>query len=103
MNKFYRISFATKVLLLLHYLTASINCYKILGVFPCPSRSHYAVGHALMKGLADDGHEVTMVSPFSQNQPIKNYTEVLLEHSWAGYKRGIHSFVRSVEVNSSIH
>lgn len=35
-----------------------------------------------MKGLAEDGHEVTVVSPFKQKQPIKNYNEVFLEHSW---------------------
>ncbi|KAJ6649556.1 UDP-glucosyltransferase 2 [Pseudolycoriella hygida] len=73
--------------LVIFYLISLINCFKILGVFPCPSRSHYSVGHALMKGLADDGHEVTMVSPFSQTKSIENYTEILLEHSWAGYKR----------------
>ncbi len=64
-----------------------------MGVFPCPSRSHYAVGHALMKGLAADGHEITIVSPFSQKKPIENYTEILLEHSWAGYKRGKHFLI----------
>lgn len=35
-----------------------------------------------MKGLADEGNEVTVISPFKQNKPIKNYKEVFLEHSW---------------------
>ncbi|XP_037024092.1 UDP-glucosyltransferase 2-like [Bradysia coprophila] len=44
-----------------------------------------------MNGLADDGHEVTFVSPFPLNKPIKNCTEILLEHSWAGYKREVNN------------
>lgn len=35
-----------------------------------------------MKGLAEEGHEVTVISPFKQNKPIDNYKEVFLEHSW---------------------
>lgn len=76
------------LVLLLLFVAACVNGYKILGVFPCSSRSHYYLGHALMKGLAEDGHEVTIVSPFTQTKPIKNYTEVLLEHSWTEYKKG---------------
>lgn len=35
-----------------------------------------------MKGLAKEGHQVTVVSPFKQQTPIKNYNEVFLENSW---------------------
>lgn len=56
-----------------------VNALKILGVFPMISRSHYIVGHALMKGLADAGHEVTIICPFRQKNPIKNYKEIFLE------------------------
>lgn len=35
-----------------------------------------------MKGLAEEGHEVTVISPFKQNKPIENYKEVFLEISW---------------------
>ncbi|XP_055904143.1 UDP-glycosyltransferase UGT5-like [Eupeodes corollae] len=41
-----------------------INGYKILGVFPIASKSHFIFGEALMKGLAEKGHEVTVISPY---------------------------------------
>lgn len=53
--------------------------YKILGIFPIVSPSHYFVGRALMKGLAADGHEVTVLSPFRENKPIANYSEIYLD------------------------
>lgn len=56
-----------------------IGAYKILGVFPTLARSHYIVGSALMRGLAEAGHEVTMISPFAEKNPPTNYTEVHLE------------------------
>lgn len=59
--------------------------YRILGVFPMMSKSHYYVGHGLMKGLAEHGHDVTMISPFKANKPIKNYTEVFIENSYDLY------------------
>lgn len=59
----------------------SVIGYRILGVFQPPSKSHYIVGHALMKGLADDGHDVTIISAYKQSKPINNYTEIYLEHS----------------------
>lgn len=56
-----------------------VASYKILGIFPTVSPSHYYVGKALMKGLAADGHEVTIISPFKEKNPIPNYTEIYLE------------------------
>lgn len=52
------------------------NAYKFLGVFPTMARSHFFVGSSLMKGLAEKGHEVTVVSPFPSKKPIKNYRDV---------------------------
>lgn len=49
--------------------------YRILGVFPVPSKSHYYVGEALMQGLAERGHEVTLISPFQSSNPINNNNE----------------------------
>ena len=53
--------------------------YKILAFLPVPSESHYYIGHNLMKALAAEGHEVTVISPFKEKKPIGNYTEVFLE------------------------
>lgn len=55
------------------------NGLEVLTVFPMSSRSHYIVGHALARGLAEAGHEVTMISPFQQSKPIPNYKEIVLE------------------------
>lgn len=56
-----------------------ISSYKILGFFPIPLKSHYFVGHSLMKGLADAGHDVTFISPFQETKPkLKNFNEIRL-------------------------
>lgn len=38
--------------------------YKLLLVFPVPSRSHFNLGSALARGLANAGHDVTLLSPY---------------------------------------
>lgn len=38
------------------------NSSNILGFFPSPSRSHYIVHEAYMKGLAAKGHNVSKMS-----------------------------------------
>ncbi|XP_018579881.1 UDP-glucuronosyltransferase 2B7-like [Anoplophora glabripennis] len=61
-------------------LFAAAKCSRILIVFPMVGRSHYILGNAFGKGLADAGHDVTMLSPFEDKKPPKNgkYTEVVL-------------------------
>lgn len=56
-----------------------VQSYKILGIFPTIAPSHYNVGKSLMQGLAAAGHDVTIVSPFKESKPIKNYREVYLK------------------------
>ncbi|XP_055308683.1 UDP-glucosyltransferase 2-like [Sitodiplosis mosellana] len=70
------------VFLILYILNENVDSYKFLAILPIPSRSHYYIGQNLMKGLAEDGHEVTVISPFKEKTPIKNYKEVFLEHNW---------------------
>lgn len=60
----------------------NVDSYKFLAILPVPSKSHYYIGQNLMKGLAEEGHEVTVISPFKEKTHIKNYKEVFLEHSW---------------------
>lgn len=71
-----------QVLSILAFSYQNVCGYKFLAVLPVTSRSHYYIGHNLMKGLANEGHQVTVVSPFKLNAPIKNYNEVFLENSW---------------------
>ncbi|XP_058974185.1 UDP-glycosyltransferase UGT5 [Musca domestica] len=54
----------------------SIHGYKFLGVLHFGSKSHFIVDSALLKGLAEKGHEVTVISPFSLKKPMKNYVEI---------------------------
>lgn len=60
--------------------------YRILGVFPIPSKSHYYVGQALMQGLAEHGNDVTVISPFKEKKPIKNYNEIFIENSYDWFR-----------------
>ncbi|XP_065157289.1 LOW QUALITY PROTEIN: UDP-glycosyltransferase UGT5-like [Atheta coriaria] len=52
---------------------------KILGIFPMPSKSHYILGEALLRGLAAKGHQVTMISPYTLDKPMKNYKDVVID------------------------
>lgn len=53
--------------------------YKILGIFHTHSKSHYIAGGALMKALAEKGHDVTVISPFPQDKPLKNFRDVTVQ------------------------
>lgn len=59
-------------------LTAG-DAARILGVFPVAAYSHYALGSRLMKELAEKGHYVTIITPFREKNPPKNYREIFLE------------------------
>lgn len=58
-----------------------VNCAKILGVFPFPSKSHYHMGNFLLKELAKKGHEVTMIASYEDNSlpPNVSYRNVKVE------------------------
>lgn len=60
--------------------------YRILGVYPTPLKSHYYVGQRLMQGLAERGHEVTVMSPFKEKKRIKNYNEIFIDNSYDWFR-----------------
>ncbi|KAF2905635.1 hypothetical protein ILUMI_00537 [Ignelater luminosus] len=66
-----------------HLRSAALNlsCAKILGVFHVPAYSHYQLGDRLLKELAARGHEVTVITPFEEKTPVKNFKQVLLTGS----------------------
>nr|CAH7731538.1 unnamed protein product [Callosobruchus chinensis] len=72
------------------------ECYKILVIFPSPIVSHYILGEALASGLAEAGHDVTMVSPFQIKNLPKNgsYREVVLTGASRDQER--HKTVREI-------
>lgn len=71
---------------LLVILAILILCdgYKILGLFPHPGKSHFDVFQPLLKELAVRGHEVTVISYFPLQKPIKNYTDISLKEGAEG-------------------
>lgn len=66
--------------LMLVLFPSAINAYKFLGVLHFGSKSHYIVGSSLMKALAEKGHEVTVITPFTEKKSIKNYHEIHLKN-----------------------
>lgn len=60
----------------------TVTSYRILGMFPTTSKSHYYLGHAIFKALAEQGHDVTLISPFQAKNLPPNYKEIFLEESW---------------------
>ena len=56
------------------------NSAKILGVFSMPSRSHHRLGSSLMKGLAEQGHDVTIITPYIEKDLPKkgSYRQIAL-------------------------
>lgn len=52
------------------------------------SKSHFYIGHALMHGLAEDNHSVTVISPFQVKDPHKNYKQILFETSYEMFQKG---------------
>jgi glucuronosyltransferase len=54
---------------------------RILGVFHFNGRSHFIMFEALLKGLAERGHQVYVVGHLPQKKPIPNYTDISVEGS----------------------
>lgn len=65
-----------RVLILLAALIAVSEGYTILGILPTAAKSHFIIGHSFMKGLANAGHDVYVISPFPLKKPIPNYHDV---------------------------
>lgn len=70
--------FVLKFLFVIFSVICCVNGAKILGVFHMSAYSHYQLGNVLLKELAAKGHEVTMISAFNQDPPIKNYRTILV-------------------------
>lgn len=68
----------TVVAVLMCYITVPSLGYRILGLFPIPVSSHFTFIHPVMRGLAEAGHNVTVVSYFPDPYPLENYTDITL-------------------------
>lgn len=65
---------------LLVLFTVPAECYRLLVVFPMVAPSHYNLGSGLAKGLAEAGHDVTIIAPFREKTIPKEwkYREIFL-------------------------
>lgn len=68
----------TAVAVLMCYITVPASGYRILGLFPLPVASHFTFIHPVMRGLAEAGHNVTVLSYFPDPNPPANYTDITL-------------------------
>jgi len=57
------------------------NSYRILGMFPLQSKSHWIMQETLMKNLVRRDHQVNVVSHFQLEKPIPNYKDISLKGS----------------------
>ena len=53
-----------------------INGYKILGLFPHPAISHFRFFEPILHGLAEAGHNVTVVGLFGWDNAPENYKDI---------------------------
>ncbi len=60
-----------------------VGCYKILGLFPYPGKSHDIVFDALLVELARRGHHVTNYNTFPKINRPPNYHEVSIKHCFS--------------------
>jgi hypothetical protein len=65
-----------------------INGFKVLGVLPFGSNSHFAIGNAILKTLSKAGHEVTVISPFPQKKKSENYRDIDVSDVLERFKKG---------------
>ncbi|KAK9881060.1 hypothetical protein WA026_014405 [Henosepilachna vigintioctopunctata] len=79
-----------KTISLLIFISTLIYCTenaKLLGIFHYPGKSQYMSGVALMKILAERGHDVTVVSPIGEKNAPENYRDVVLPEVFEAAKR----------------
>lgn len=55
------------------------NGFNILALFHHPGQSHFAFFEPLLRGLAEKGHNVTVLGYFPLKDPPQNYHDVVME------------------------
>lgn len=66
--------------------SVTVDCYKILAMFPTITKSQLVYAQPLLVALAEKGHLVTVVSPYGLGKDVMNYRDVVIpiemeEHS----------------------
>ncbi|KAJ8929283.1 hypothetical protein NQ314_018038 [Rhamnusium bicolor] len=57
----------------------SVQCAKILGIFPSTGYSQFILCKKLMTELAHRGHHVTVISAYKPKEEVNNYTTILTD------------------------
>lgn len=70
-------------------LIALIDGFKVLGVLPFGSKSHFAIGNGIVKTLHKAGHDVTVISPYPLKKPLERYRDVSTKELLDAYAKGI--------------
>lgn len=69
-------------LLLWTYLAIAVDLAasaRILAVLPIPAQSHHHLFRAVLKTLAEQGHQIVSYTPLPMDKPVANYTEIHLD------------------------
>ncbi|EDW76574.1 uncharacterized protein Dwil_GK14593 [Drosophila willistoni] len=90
-------------MLLLLGFGSVVSPLKILGMFPHPAISHFQFFHPIMRGLAEVGHTVDVMSPFPDRQPLPGYTDYLLPMANLSNAIGFDSFEEQKSLNLILH
>ena len=64
------------VIFLLCALFINIDGLKIFGILPFASKSHWLVGHEIIKSLVEAGHDATVLTAYPLKDKIRNYEEI---------------------------
>ena len=66
------------LILFISVLFNQVSSLNILGVFPYQGKSHFFVFAPYLRELANRGHNLTVISYFPLEKPIKNYHDISL-------------------------
>ncbi|XP_065216816.1 UDP-glucosyltransferase 2-like [Planococcus citri] len=64
------------IILILSIFNRPTDGAKILGVFAYPAKSHFTFDSAILKSLANAGHEITVITSFPADIAGENYTVI---------------------------
>jgi glucuronosyltransferase len=88
-----------KITILLIFIAVnSLQASRILFLFPTPSKSHVIIARAVSTALAEKGHDVTLMSPFTSKSSLKNHREIHIELG-EGSKQQMNNLVKSTSTN----
>ncbi|XP_055386209.1 UDP-glycosyltransferase UGT5 [Condylostylus longicornis] len=76
---------------------------NILGLFPHPGYSHFKVFYPILKKLAENGHQLTVVTYTKSKNKITNYNEIILIGEDTTHVFDIEMFIPSRSLVSMIY